>query len=481
MEAEAEMALRQTVIAAKLRQLNGKMDVLDRAKETLRARREDLEKRNKEAEDALNEVTNDTPAEDVQTVEEQVDALLQEEDGLKAEETENETKRNDLQQQIEQLQSELEELNSRAKEADKADKPGFSVQKREEGRKMEIRKFFGMNMQERDAFFADPEVREWLPNVRSLLAEKRDITNAEVKIPTVALPILRDLTAENSKLLPKVNLRQLNGDGRQAITGTIPEPVWTEMCGALNKVGLNFNSVTVDGYKLGAYIPVCNALLDDAKLAEDILHAFGVGMGFAIDKAIAYGTGTGMPLGIVTRLTNKTAVSGRALMNWVDVSGTQVHSTSKTKLSLFEDLITFSGDLKSDYTNGETFWLMNNKTKTKLMVAALSTSAAGAIVTGLGNTMPVIGGDIVTREFMPDDVIVGGYGDMYLMSERAGVQIDESKHYRFIQDETVFKVTARYDGLPVIPEAFVAIGINGATVTADAVTFPTDEANAAGA
>lgn len=328
-------------------------------------------------------------------------------------------------------------------------------------------------------FLQTPRCGSGCPKVRSLVAEKREITNAEVKIPTVALPILRDLTAENSKLLPKINLRQLNGDGRQAITGTVPEPVWTETCGALNKVGLNFNSVTVDGYKLGAYIPVCNALLDDAKLAEDILHAFGVGMGFAIDKAIAYGTGTGMPLGIVTRLTNETAVSGRALMNWVDVSGTQVHSTSKTKLGLFEDLITFSGDLKSDYTNGETFWLMNNKTKTKLMVAALSTSAAGAIVTGLGNTMPVIGGDIVTREFMPDDVIVGGYGDMYLMSERAGVQIDESKHYRFIQDETVFKVTARYDGLPVIPEAFVAIGINGATVTADAVTFPTDEANAA--
>lgn len=475
------MSLRQAVIAKQLREKLAELKRTGEEKEQLRARREAYTAEEAEVAAALDEVDENTSDEDSKAADELAQECEQHGKELEEAEKENETKRADLQATIEKLQSELDELNNRAKDADEADKPGFSMRKKEDEKKMETRKFFGMTMQERDAFFADPEVREWLPKVRSLMAEKREITNAEVKIPTVALPILRDLTAENSKLLPKVNLRRLNGDGRQAITGTIPEPVWTEMCGALNKVGLNFNSVTVDGYKLGAYIPVCNALLDDAKLAEDILHAFGVGMGFAIDKAIAYGTGTGMPLGIVTRLTKTTAVSGRALMNWVDVSETQVHSTSKTKLSLFEDLITFSGDLKSDYTNGETFWLMNNKTKTKLMVAALSTSAAGAIVTGLGNTMPIIGGDIVTREFMPDDVIVGGYGDMYLMSERAGVQIDESKHYRFVQDETVFKVTARYDGLPVIPEAFVAIGINGATVTADAVTFPTDEANAAGA
>ena len=47
---------------------------------------------------------------------------------------------------------------------------------------------------------------------------------------------------------------------------------------------------------------------------------------------------------------------------------------------------------------------------------------------------------------------------------------------RFIQDQTVYKGTARYDGDVAIAEAFVAIGINGATPTA-ASTFPTDTAN----
>ena len=47
---------------------------------------------------------------------------------------------------------------------------------------------------------------------------------------------------------------------------------------------------------------------------------------------------------------------------------------------------------------------------------------------------------------------------------------------RFIQDQTVYKGTARYDGDVAIAEAFVAIGINGATPNATS-TFPTDTAN----
>ena len=48
---------------------------------------------------------------------------------------------------------------------------------------------------------------------------------------------------------------------------------------------------------------------------------------------------------------------------------------------------------------------------------------------------------------------------------------------RFLQDQTVFKGTARYDGKPVIEKGFIAIGISGTKPTADAVTFTADEAN----
>ena len=94
----------------------------------------------------------------------------------------------------------------------------------------------------------------------------------------------------------------------------------------------------------------------------------------------------------------------------------------------------------------------------------------------MNGTMPVVGGVAEVLSFIPDNVIIGGYFELYLLAERADVRLAQSEHVRFIQDQTVFKGTARYDGLPVIAEAFVAIGINGVTPTA-AMTFAADTAN----
>ena len=85
--------------------------------------------------------------------------------------------------------------------------------------------------------------------------------------------------------------------------------------------------------------------------------------------------------------------------------------------------------------------------------------------------MPGIGGAIEELSFIPDGVIIGGYGDLYLLAERAGAAVGSSEHAMFIEDQTVFKGTARYDGMPVVAEGFVAIGINGTKPTANAVSF----------
>ena len=84
--------------------------------------------------------------------------------------------------------------------------------------------------------------------------------------------------------------------------------------------------------------------------------------------------------------------------------------------------------------------------------------------------MPVAGGVIEVLPFIPDDNIVVGYFDLYTLAERAGAQFASSEHVRFLQNRTVFRGVARYDGAPAIPEAFAVITINGASVTP--VVFP---------
>jgi HK97 family phage major capsid protein len=118
---------------------------------------------------------------------------------------------------------------------------------------------------------------------------------------------------------------------------------------------------------------------------------------------------------------------------------------------------------------------MNKKTRMKVVGKSLTINAAGAIVAGVQNQMPIVGGNIERLPFIPDNVIVAGYFEDYLLAERAGTKVSQSEHAQFIQDNTLFKGTARYDGMPVIPEAFVVIGIEGTTPDATAVTFPTGE------
>ena len=264
--------------------------------------------------------------------------------------------------------------------------------------------------------------------------------------------------------------------------GTIPEAVWTDCCANLNELSLSFNDVEVNCWKVGGYFAICNATLEDSDvaLASEILTALGQAIGLAVDKAILYGTGTRMPLGIVTRLaqTAEPADYPKTARTWVDLHEKNIKSieADKVGVDLFRELVLGFGPAKGVYSRGEKVWVMNESTYTKIVSGAMSIDAAGALVSGVNGEMPVVGGVIEVLNFIPDDVIIAGYFDLYLLAERAGQQFATSEHVRFLQDQTVMKGIARYDGQPAIAEGFVAIGLNGTTPNAD-MTFAPDDAN----
>ena len=119
---------------------------------------------------------------------------------------------------------------------------------------------------------------------------------------------------------------------------------------------------------------------------------------------------------------------------------------------------------------------MNEATYTKLAASTIATTAEGLIVAGVTDRMPVIGGVIEVLDFIPDNVIIGGYFDLYILAERAGTRFATSEHVRFLNDQTVFRGIARYDGQPAIAEGFVAMAI-GTTKPTAAMTFAPDTAN----
>ena len=345
-------------------------------------------------------------------------------------------------------------------------------------------RFYGMTYAQRDAFFAREDVTEFLTRTREMLGQQRAVSGAALGIPEVMLDIIRDNINRYSKLIGYTRLRQVRGKARQNVVGTVPEAVWTETVGTLNELTISISQIETDGYKVGGYVFVSNCYLEDDDnigLATEILDQLGQAIGYALDKAILFGTGTKMPVGIATRLaaaeqpawwgTNQGTFTALTTTNVV-----KANSAAKNGEEFYADLITALGAADPKYSNGTPVWVCNHKTHVALQCKALAFDGAAALTAGVTSEMPIIGGKIVELDFVPDNEIIGGYMDLYLLAEREGTTLEQSREVKFIEDQTAFKASARYDGKPVRGEAFVVVRYdNVAPVTS--VTFATDSAN----
>lgn len=396
---------------------------------------------------------------------------------------------------IEALESELEELERNAPKPPVAeDVKAMTTEKRGvtamqtiniRSLPMSQRAFDALPVDRRDAILSAPEVKDFLGQLRSMKGQSRNITGAELTIPIFFLDLIAENMFRYSKLLNRVRVRNVSGEARQTIAGTVPEAVWTEMCGAINELTFAFNQITVDGYKVAGFVPVCNSLLEDndVNLASWIVEMLSESIGLAMDKAILYGKGStsNMPLGIVTRLAQTSQPAGYPANApaWVDLHASnvlQIGGEGVTGAEFWAELMQATGNTYTRYSRGNQFWAMNSKTYALLKSKLITFTATGDIVANLFGVLPIINGDIDVLEFMPDGDIVGGYGDLYLLSQRSGMTIESSTEVQFIQDNTVFKAKQRADGQPIIPGAFVAININDQAVTT-VMDFAADTAN----
>lgn len=455
-------------MALKVLMLRKKINDCKKSLEELRTKDADFVTREAEIEKSIEETQTD---EERSAVEEAI--------------TEFESEKAAHDEQKEQLERKIEELEKELKaEEEEQETPAEREEEKMQNHEERAARVT-FTMRDRLAEYSTrDEVKAYLGEIRSAIKEKRAITNIGLTIPKVLLGLLKENVINYSKLYRHVNVRSISGEGRQLIMGSYPEAVWTDCCANLNELSLAFNDVEVNCWKVGGYFAICNANLEDSDvdLLSEFMTALGASIGLALDKAILYGTGTRMPLGVATRLVQTAApadypATARA---WADLHTSNVISipANTTGKDLVAAIIVASGNAKGKYSRGEKVWIMNDKTYTAFVAALVAVDASGAIVSGANGTMPVVGGVIEVLDFLPDNVIAMGYFDLYLLAERAGQKFASSEHVRFLQDQTVMKGTARYDGKPAIAEAFVLIGLNGTTPTAQ-MTFAADSANAA--
>ena len=458
-----------------------KLDEAKKELENQRSKMADFLVREADLEKAIEEASTD---EEKAVVEKEVNKF-------ETEKADAEAKEKSLGEEVEKLEGELAEIENEQEKENLKDEEELKGEKREVKLSMNKRNLFAnMSIQERTAFFENDDVKNWLGEIRTAIKEKRAINNVGLTIPEIVLPLLRQNIENYSKLYAKVNVKNVSGEARQNIMGTIAEAIWTECCANLNELELGFNDWAVDCFKVGGYYAICNANIEDSDydLASEVISAIGQGIGLALDKAIVFGRNTNqnskMPLGVLVSLaqTSQPADYPATARAWEDLHLSNIVSLGSaaspaTGIDLFKGVIEASGVASNKYARGAITWIMNDKTYKHILAESLSVNAAGAIAAGVNGTMPVVGGDMIVLDFMPDNVVAFGYFDLYLLAERAGRKFASSEHVRFLQDQTVYKGTARYDGAPVIREGFGALLLDGATLDVTAVTFPQDTAN----
>lgn len=473
------MALRQIMLGRKIEQKKSEL-------EALRAKDADFEKREAELEQAIEEANTE---EEQAAVEEEVTKFDTEKAAHEEAKTNLETEIGGLEAELEAAEAEPPAPDTRTAVKEKKERVRTNMRADINIRTLPMSKraFDALPMETRESIIQREDVKDFLAKLRSMKGNSRAIQGGELEIPVVFLDLISENMYRYSKLLKRVRVRPVPGQARQTIAGTVPEAIWTEMCGAINELTFQFNQVTLDGFKVAGYVPVCNSLLEDTvsnlDLASWVIEMLSEAIGLAEDKAIIYGKGAAshMPLGIVTRLAQDSAPEGYPANapTWQDLSDTniiKIDGTTLTGAEFWSQLVLAAGNTFTKYSRGEMFWAMNSKTRAQLRSKLITFTATGDIVANLYEALPIVTGDVDVLEFMPDGDIVGGYGDLYLWADRASMQIESSEHVQFIQDNTVFRGKARADGMPIIPGAFVAININNKNVTT-VMKFAADTAN----
>lgn len=294
------------------------------------------------------------------------------------------------------------------------------------------------------------EVREFYAKVAEAARDKRALSGTEVIIPEQVINMIQQRLGDYSTLYKEVTVQQLNGTARIIMDGAIPEAIWTEMCDPVEELASSFSQTELDGFKVGGFIPVCNAVLEDSmiNLANFIETRLAMAIAKSLDKAILIGEGASakQPLGIITALE--------------DVADRNV--TSNGDLPDIVGNMSLIDEGEDGAPLGEVIAVMKRSTYyARLAPQTFLPTADGRLVVQTAQSPRLPDGTrIVFSQYAPDDTIVLGDFKKYLLGERAGVKLAVSTDVRFIQDQTVFKGTARYDGKPIYNEFFVVISID---------------------
>lgn len=472
--------LKQIMLGRERQTLTEKLAAIEKERESVNALRLAWQEREKKALQALEELNEHSTDEERKAFEDEAAEIEKEDGEIREKETDLETRTKEANERIKQIDGELEDIRKRFEEGSKK----VTEQEKKPEKQEERGVYVGMDKRERIVELVKREdVKNFLAGVKGM--QQRGVSGAELTIPPVMLPLISEVSGEYSVLEKYLNVENVSGDAVQNILAATPEAVWTETKGWIKELDLHFYQMKTSGSKVAGFIPLHISDMEDSEenLAAIVINALGKSIGLAKDKAVLYGNGVNMPIGIATRLAATTQPSwwdtqwvGENRPAFTNIAASHIGAVSAENVEgvdLYKEMLAVLGNVKRKYEvgSGGKFWAMASTTWTYLQTHMLTLNTAGAVVSSANRQMPVIGGAVEELDFIPDGVIIGGFGGNYKWVNRRGVKISVSEHVRFLQDQVLYKGTARADGMPMAGEAFAMFNVKSTAVPTATMEF----------
>jgi HK97 family phage major capsid protein len=215
---------------------------------------------------------------------------------------------------------------------------------------------------------------------------------------------------------------------------------WTAEAGEKLPSRPKFREIDLKLKKVAGLVYLTDELLQDAVALEAYINRIlPLELQFAVENAIIYGTGAGMPLGFMN-------------------SGAAVTVTRTTAGSItYEDIMAMWSRMWAP-SRSTAVWLIDQSIESKLYGMSLAVGVGGVpVYMPAGGISGAPFSTLFGRPVIPYEhgAALGTAGDIalvdpsqYTLIDKGGVQSASSIHVRFIFDETVLRFVYRVDGAP---------------------------------
>lgn len=439
------MKLKILMLKKKLEERKAK---LEKVNENL----EEFKTREAELEETINELDENSTEEEHQVVDGEIEKL----EGEKKEKLEEKKNLEDEIEEIEKSMSELEEDTvdeEKEESVDERKEEKKQVEKRGGYMNLSNMNYADMNKRQRVGRILEKDENvEFFRNVTNLYF-KREAALAGMSKDTAGLMIPDDVYYEINQRIGDYGslyniVRKLNlvGKARIIMNAGTPKMYWTEKCEPLKETTLGeLNSVELDNFKLGGYLFLCESFVQDVNenkhhsitIADYIINEFAKAIAEALDEAIYNGKGAAekQPEGITSAVkTTKKVTSILELLGVIGGIDVSFHEHNAP-----QGTITVAANRKTLYK-----WIYPE---------TWGKDSNGKLVYGMGNTLPD-GTRIETSNVIPDDEIVVGDFNQYILGIRKDMTFDTNDRLQWIEENIGYKIRGRYDGKVINPKAF---------------------------